>query len=113
MNSVTESKFATRDEQIQFLERFSPVPIPASARDIRFEMVQWMDWTLTCSFSASHADVFAIRELVAREPYRPERQIVNNRESSGFAYYDNAKREDVFIAVDTGNDKVLMRFSGK
>lgn len=53
--SFTEARFKTNSERRAFVNRFLPAPLPEDAENIRFEMVEWMDWDLEGSAQLSPA----------------------------------------------------------
>lgn len=48
---LTETDFRSDEERLDFLTDFVPFTIPASAQDIRFTYVSWLDWRLELFFT--------------------------------------------------------------
>ena len=109
----TESDFATRQERLRFLSEYSPIPVPASAEAIHFRWVDFMEWDMTCSFSASRADISAIMKRVTAKPFKPDQRYIDSDLLSGYAYYDESAQRGGFVPVDLITNRVRFSSRGK
>jgi hypothetical protein len=56
---ITERDYKTRSEQLAFVQQFFPAAIPQGAHNIRFTLVDWMDYNFDGSFELDKKDFAA------------------------------------------------------